>query len=64
MSDASTKQSLLRALRVAEAYGFGLNIRVTLDRAGEAMLLIEPLAVPDPPADSGFGDDAEEQTQR
>ena len=46
MSDATTKQSLLRAISVAEAHGFGLNIRVALDPAGRAVLLIEPLAVP------------------
>jgi phosphatidylserine/phosphatidylglycerophosphate/cardiolipin synthase-like enzyme len=54
--DASTKQSLLRAVRAAEAQGLGLNIRVALDRAGQAVFLVESLPVPDRCADSGPGD--------
>jgi hypothetical protein len=34
----------------------GLNIRVALDRAGQAVFLVESLPVPDRCADSGRGD--------
>jgi hypothetical protein len=59
--DASTKQSLLRAVRVAEAQGFGLNIRVALDRAGQAVFFVESLPLPDRRADSGLRDCSADQ---
>ena len=59
--DASTKQSLLRAVRIAEAQGLGLSIRVALDRAGQAVFLVESLPVPDRCADSGGGDDSTDE---
>lgn len=44
--DASTKQTLLRAIGVADAHGFGLSVRVALDRGGQAVLFVESLPVP------------------
>jgi hypothetical protein len=59
--DASTKQSLLRAVRVAEAQGLGLSIRVALDRAGQAVFFVESLPMPDRRADAGPADGSEDE---
>ena len=61
--DASTKQTLLRAVGVAEAHGFGLSIRVALDRAGQAVLFVESLPVPDRRADCRPRDGSEDEAR-
>jgi len=54
--EASTKNTLLRAVRVAEAHGLGLSVRVALDREGQAVFFVAPLPAPDRCADPGLGE--------